>query len=1200
MADGSLIFDTKIDQSGFQKGINQLNNIGNKAFKALGTAAIGAGVAIAGMGAAAIKVGSDFEAGMSQVAATMGISAQAIREGDETFQALEKAAREAGATTMFSATQASEALNYLALAGYDADKAIDALPKVLNLASAGGLELGYAADIATNSMNALGLGTDELEGFIDQLAKTSQKSGTDVSQLGEAILTVGGTAKIMAGGTVELNTQLGILADAGVKGAEGGTALRNVLLALSAPTKKQADMLKSLGVETYDANGNFRATNEIFEDLNAVLGTMTEQQRTEVLSNLFNKVDLKAANALLANSGERFNELSNEIANADGAAAQMAETLNDNLKGRMEILKSALSELGIQIYQGIELPLKQAAEGAIASVEQLSQAFDEGGFAGLVGEVGNVLANIVVEITSYAPKLFDAAVDMITSFIEGIRANLPQIVDSALDLMDSFITAIIEILPEIVALGFELVINLINGIADRLPDLMTQAIDMVILIADTIIDNIDLIVEAGIRIILALVQGIIDNLPKLIEQVPRIINEFAHAIYNNLPTILKAGVEIILMLIKGIIQAIPTLITNIPQIIMAIVNVITLYNWTQLGKNVIKWLGEGITSMVGNISGIAKNLAQAVTDTIKNIFKGGVKIGQGFISNLITGIKGMISNLLSVASSLAKDAIETIYLAFLDAPNLGKSLVQGIWNGIDNVTGWILDQIKGFGNAVMNGIKGIFGIKSPSTRMRDEVGVQLVKGIGQGIQDETPALRNLTEHEMDKLISDYGRYGEEAVKEYGKLSQKEMDKIIKDARKNGQDVAEALAKGMEDKTREITNALEKIRGETIKELDRLGEATITALKKKYQEEERLQLDSLRRQTENIRNETDKRIQEYDRELQAKLRLIDDNTSEEVRQLQEAIDAINNRTKEEEKQLKEQEYQAKLNAKERELLEAKSAEERAKIQKELNEMKAAKERELLLEQRQMQIEGLRSEMDRIRKQSDEKKLELEKEYQEKKKNEENKLNAVIANLENEMEETKKHYAALLDADNLQAEARLLMLDENNQELIELLETYNPKWFDAGQSFGESLLDGLNSMKYSIQQAVDEILGMVSTVDMANARIIQAKQDWHEAEARGDKAAMDEAHRRAEEARKQGGTIKATDPLAGLAQQMKAAVDAETNRAASSITSGTGTTYSSITNNDNGITQNVTIVNPEGTPSENARQLKKAGRELALGY
>lgn len=117
-------------------------------------------------------------------------------------------------------SDATEALNFLALAGYDAEKAVDTLPNVLNLAAAGGLELGRSAEIVTNAINALGLEADDAEKLVDQMAVTAQKSGTDVNQLGEAILTVGGTAKSMAGGTVELNTQLGILADAGIKGAK--------------------------------------------------------------------------------------------------------------------------------------------------------------------------------------------------------------------------------------------------------------------------------------------------------------------------------------------------------------------------------------------------------------------------------------------------------------------------------------------------------------------------------------------------------------------------------------------------------------------------------------------------------------------------------------------------------------------------------------------------------------------------------------------------------------------------------------------------------------------------------------------------------------------------------------------------------------------------------------------------------------------
>lgn len=170
------------------------------------------------MGGFATKVGSEFEASMSQVAATMGMSAEEVANGCEAFVMLEDAAKQAGATTMFSASQSAEALNYLALAGYTAEEACTALPKVLNLAAAGGLDLAYASDLVTDSMSALGLEMDELDSFMDKMAKTAQKSNTSVAQLGEATLTVGGTAKTLAGGVTEMNTALGILADVGIKG----------------------------------------------------------------------------------------------------------------------------------------------------------------------------------------------------------------------------------------------------------------------------------------------------------------------------------------------------------------------------------------------------------------------------------------------------------------------------------------------------------------------------------------------------------------------------------------------------------------------------------------------------------------------------------------------------------------------------------------------------------------------------------------------------------------------------------------------------------------------------------------------------------------------------------------------------------------------------------------------------------------------
>lgn len=378
---------------------------------ALGKIAKAAGAAFSVAVGASVKVGMDFESGMSQVAATMGITTQEIASGSKEFEALSQAAKNAGATTQFSATQASEALNYLALASYDAEKSIAALPIVLNLAAAGGIELGYASDMITDSMSALGLETSQLEGFVDQLAKTSQKSNTNIAQLGEGILTVGGTAKDLAGGTIELNTALGILADNGVKASEGGTALRNIILSLSAPTDKAASEMERLGLEVFDANGKLRPLNETFQDLDGKLKQMTDQEKINVLNTLFNKVDLKSVNALLANSGKRFDELSGYIRDSAGAAADMAETMNDNLKGKLTILGNALEGLGIKMYQEFQLPLKESAETAIASVDNITRSLKSGKLSDSMQTVAIGIGNIVSKGAELAintlPKLID-------------------------------------------------------------------------------------------------------------------------------------------------------------------------------------------------------------------------------------------------------------------------------------------------------------------------------------------------------------------------------------------------------------------------------------------------------------------------------------------------------------------------------------------------------------------------------------------------------------------------------------------------------------------------------------------------------------------------------------------------------------------------------------------------------------------------
>lgn len=342
-----------------------------------------AGKAIYQFASNSLETYAKFDKSMSQVAATMGISMQEmttiVGETDTAYGkftgTLRDFARFMGGNTVFSASEAADALNYMALAGYDAQTSMDMLPNVLNLAAAGNIDLAYASDMVTDASSALGLTIKQTSQLVDKMAKASSKSNTSVAQLGEAILTVGGTAKNLSGGTTELATALGILADNGVKGSEGGTALRNVLLSLQAPTDKARMQLKNLGVSVYDARGNLRSLSSIFQDLNSGLSSLTGDKRAEVLSDIFNKNDLKSVEALLGTLAERWRELGEEIENANGAAQNMADIQQDNLEGDRKARDSAKESAKIAFAGFIEPTARAVVQQQTEAWKQTAEAF---------------------------------------------------------------------------------------------------------------------------------------------------------------------------------------------------------------------------------------------------------------------------------------------------------------------------------------------------------------------------------------------------------------------------------------------------------------------------------------------------------------------------------------------------------------------------------------------------------------------------------------------------------------------------------------------------------------------------------------------------------------------------------------------------------------------------------------------------------
>ena len=411
---------TSIDEYGRQvKEASEQTNVFGDVLKAnLASEVVIAGVKklaeeIRDVATEATEVGISFEDAMSQVAATMGMTADEINGGSEDYEKLAAAAKKCGAETKYSASEAAEALNYLALAGYDVDKSVATLPKVLDLAAAGGMDLAYASDLVTDSMAALNLQTKDLDNYIDEMARTSQKSNTSVAQLGEATLVCAGTVTLTKQSLETMNAELGVLANNGIKGAEGGTHLRNILLSLTSPTSSAEEALAELNIQVSDADGNIRDLNDVMVDMNASMAEMSSTEKTQMISRIFNKTDIAAVNSLLKGTGDEYNNLKAELEQCSGAAKNMADTMNNNLKGKVTILKSALEGLGIAAYEVFDDDMKMTVDGATNAVDRLQKSITR-------GNLGVSLNKLSSAMGDFAESAIDVGKDALPVVIDGM------------------------------------------------------------------------------------------------------------------------------------------------------------------------------------------------------------------------------------------------------------------------------------------------------------------------------------------------------------------------------------------------------------------------------------------------------------------------------------------------------------------------------------------------------------------------------------------------------------------------------------------------------------------------------------------------------------------------------------------------------------------------------------------------------------
>ena len=746
----------------------KMKEVGGK-IEGAGKKMLPASAAIAGIGVASVKTAADFDSSMSQVAATMGMTSEEINNGSEDYAKLEKAARDMGAATKYSASEAADALNYLALAGYDVDTSIETLPTVLNLAASGGLELGTASDMVTDAMSALGLKTEEAGSFVDKMAKASQKSNTNVAQLGEAILTVGGTAKNLKGGVTELNTSLGILADNGIKGSEGGTKLRNMILSLSAPTDKAAGQMEALGLKAYDADGNLRPLNDIFNDLNSTLSTMSQGEQTEVLNTIFNKTDLKAVNALLANSGKRFDELSGYINDSTGAAGDMADTMQNNLNGQITVLKSALSEAAISIGQSL-MPLMK---GLTSIIQSLVDKFNNLSptaktiiivIAGIVAAIGpmlifiGALASAIGSIITILPKV-KAAISVVKGAMAALNttmlANPIFLIIAAIAALvaafvilykkcDWFRDAVDKVWAKIKE-GFQSVVEWVKGIPEKVSAFFSNIVNffkenwqgLLLLIVNPFAGAFKLLYDNC--------EGFRNTINNLVEKIKLFFTQ-------TIPEAIKTVIKWFSDLPYNIGVAIGLLIGHIVKFGKNVLEFFTIklpeyitiaINWFKSLPNKI-W--NALVSAITKIATWCSNMKTKAQTGISNLITSVVTWFKSLPSKISSAIIGGVnaistwcSNMKTKAVSGVKNVASAVVDGFKNLPdkmlNVGKNIVEGIWKGIQNAKNWVIDKVKDFASGIVDGMKDALGIHSPSRVFRDEVGRFIAEGIGVGITE---------------------------------------------------------------------------------------------------------------------------------------------------------------------------------------------------------------------------------------------------------------------------------------------------------------------------------------------------------------------------------------------------------------------------------------------------------------------------------
>lgn len=544
------------------------------------------------VGAGIVKTGMEFEAKMSEVKAISGAT-------QEEFESLTKKAREMGMITKFSASESADALKYMSMAGWKSNQMMEALPGVMNLAAASGEDLGIVSDIVTDSMTAFGLQASESVHFADVLAKASSSSNTNVALLGETFKYVAPVAGALGYSVEDAAIGIGLMANAGIKGSQAGTALRSTLSRLADTGNKEVvSALSELGLSMTDSEGKIKPFKTLMDEMRVSFSNLSEAEQAAYATNIFGQEAMSGMLSIIRTSQEDYDKLTSGIYSADGAAKQMSDTMMQNLKGQITLVQSALQELGLQFYDVM-------APSLSVGIQKIQQAVTW--FSNLDESTKKTIVKTAVFLAALGPglKIFSVFTGGLSHVVSGI----------------SLLTKGFSAMK---ALGFagtlaKMKVGLVAFSSSALP--VIAIIAGIVAVGYLLYKNWDLVKQKGMEFVSALREKFTSFLPA----VQSIFNNLG-VIFHFLAPIFAGALVGIAGIIGNFVVTLVGLVGNIITVFSGILNFIVgvfTINWAQA------W--EGIKQIFSGIFGGIKSIFTGVINTIIS--------GINTVINAVNGIK---------------------------------------------------------------------------------------------------------------------------------------------------------------------------------------------------------------------------------------------------------------------------------------------------------------------------------------------------------------------------------------------------------------------------------------------------------------------------------------------------------------------------------------------------------------------------------